>query len=163
APHAYRLVRSRSPHDSHGTLEFIHVPAVNEIEPRAAREVVGARQQNGHRVAAQSRPRVARGGAGLEFDLSDLRQRERLPGALRSAVPNEGLVNFAEAQAVVALLEKLAREGVLRDDASGPVAAVTSLYPAQVSLLRALLRQSPALARLASTFTVDEPASLRQR
>src|SRR5262249_29743082 len=36
-------------------------------------------------------------------------------------------------------------------------------YPAQVSLLRALLRQSPALARLASTFTVDEPASLRQR
>lgn len=161
APSAYRLARPTRPTDSGGAIQFIAVPASGEGESHPARETAPARQQNGHRVAAPSRPRV--GGAGLELDLADARQRERLPIALRTVVPNQGLANFAEAQAVIAVLEILARDGVLNDNPAGPAVAVTSAYPAQVAILRGMVRNSPVLSRFAAAVVVDEPAAFRHR
>jgi hypothetical protein len=78
-------------------------------------------------------------------------------------LPERGLVNYLEAQAVVRTLERLAAEPHLRSSRGGdrPRVAVFSLFPAQVQLLRHLIRQAPALAAL--DLEVDVPAALRQR
>src|SRR5438309_11842006 len=47
--------------------------------------------------------------AGLEVDMADVSQRDRLPSEVRSALKaTEGFANYAEAQAVVRALTRLA-------------------------------------------------------
>jgi hypothetical protein len=111
-----------------------------------------------------------KGGAGLEIDLADPRQRTRLPSNLGVALPSQGFVNHLEAQAVVRTLEAMAAEpthwpglDVLTGNPERPVVAVLALYPAQVDMLRELVRQSPNLAAAAFTVVVDGPAALQER
>jgi superfamily I DNA and/or RNA helicase len=96
----------------------------------------------------------ARGGAGLELDLTDFRQADRLPAEVRPVLPRTGYVNYLEAQAVVRVLARLAAEG-----ASGcqpPRVAVLALYEPQAALIRRLAGTLP------SAPTVTVPAALRQ-
>jgi hypothetical protein len=114
---------------------------------------------------SRARLRDARGGAGLEVDLDDLRHRDRLPTEVRAVLPERGLVNYLEAQAVVRTLERLAADPLLQGSAGAarPQVAVLSLFPAQVQLLRHLIRQAPALAAAGLDVAVDLPAAFRQR
>jgi hypothetical protein len=111
-----------------------------------------------------------KGGAGLEIDLADPRQRTRLPSNLGVDLPSRGFVNYAEAQAVVRTLEAMAAKPADWPGLDGgmghsnqPVVAVLALFPAQVELLRGLVRQSPSLAAAAFTVVVEGPAALRER
>jgi len=81
------------------------------------------------------------GGAGYEIDLADPRQRAALPNDFAD-LPASGFVNVMEAQALVKYLEPLAGNGL----------AVTSPFPAQVSVLRRLLARS---ARLTAVPVLD--------
>ena len=105
-------------------VEFVPVPPLTDG------------RRNGH---APRLPPEPRGGAGLEIDLADPRQHARLPDELRAALPERGLVNPAEAEAVVRLLTCLAADG-----APGPV-AVLALSAAQAELIRRLARSAPGL------------------
>jgi hypothetical protein len=137
------------------------------------------------------RLRAVKGGAGLELDLADQRPIEHLPAGLRAALPRHGLVNYLEAQAVVRHLETLANDAAFLSACSrwrqrrawpcehgyappspdcdcpppenGPAVAVMALYPAQVELLRHLIRQSPALAEGRFPVEVGTPAAFHQR
>jgi len=102
-------------------------------------------------------PLPRKGGAGLELELADPRQRERLPADLRAVLPNHGFVNYPEAQAVVRTLVGLSKEFGDRQ----PVVAVLAVYPAQADLIRRLLRLEPAL--IGQEVQVDIPAAFRQR
>jgi hypothetical protein len=93
-------------------------------------------------------------GAGLEADLADGRQRGQLPPELCDGLPERGVVNVAEARAVVGVLGRLAAEG-----APGPV-AVLALSAAQAELIRRLARAAPGLP---ADLVIDVPAALRQR
>ena len=133
-------------------------------------------------------PEGRRGGAGFELDLSDSTHSEHLPAPLRSLLPRRGLVNYFEAQAVVAALEALVTDSVFRADVAawqsqhpenGPALVATALYTAQVQLLQLLVGQSRPLAqaglnRVAEgcfrvegdrpfAVWIDVPAALRQR
>jgi hypothetical protein len=98
-------------------------------------------------------------GAGLELDLAAPRLDGCLPSELRAGLPHQGFVNYLEAQAVVRRLEALVGQD------SGRLAgiAVIALYPAQVELIRRLLRQSALLRGTAAPITVDLPAAFQQR
>jgi hypothetical protein len=126
-------------------------------------------------VAAQ-RVRAPRGGAGLEVDLADPRRLEPLPAELRPRLPQEGLVNYLEAQAVVRRLEALLTEPdvlagparcpqatVCHADAHCPAVAVMALYPAQVELIRRLIEASPCLASAPARVEVGLPSAFRHR
>lgn len=76
-------------------------------------------------------PRLS--GAGLEIDLGDSRRRSELPTDWSSALPGQGLVNRAEAEALVQFLPSVRRQY------PGLTVGVSSLYPAQLSLLRYLI------------------------
>src|SRR5262249_56285731 len=86
-------------------------------------------------------------------------------------LPNQGLVNFLEAQTLVRRLETVAADAEFRASlqrsASCPSdcadVAVLALYPAQAELIRNLLRQSPALAAARLNIEVAVPAALRPR
>jgi hypothetical protein len=130
-------------------VEFVPVPA---LLPEA-----GHRADNGRRNNGPSRPRFGKGGAGLELDLSDPRHRDRLPSELRPELPDSGLVNYLEAQAVVRFLESLAAN---KSDVR-PSVAVLALYPAQAELIRCLVRRSPSLAP--QELCIDVPAGFRER
>jgi hypothetical protein len=139
-------------HTNGSTPAFLFVPVPAQgADP-------GPRTENGRRGGGggPQRPRPARGGAGLELDLSDLRHRDRLPSELRPELPETGLVNYLEAQAAVRFLETFAAAG-----ASRPSIGVVGLYPAQVELLRRLVRRSAALAAL--DISIDVPAAFRER
>lgn len=99
-------------------------------------------------------PRPPRGGAGLELDLADGRQRSRLPAEVAVGLPASGVVNFFEAQAVVRKLEALARGGRTS-------LGVLALYPAQATLIRLLANQSKLLATL--QLPIGTPDTFRQR
>jgi hypothetical protein len=152
-------------------VEFVPVPELREAagtrEPRNA-------GLGDSKFGGTTNPRPAalprRGGAGLEIDLAEPRQRERLPPELRSDLPNQGLVNYAEAQAVVRTLAALVKEsggGALIDkERRGivqPTVAVLALYPAQAALIRGLMRQNPALAAIGVEVEVGVPTDFRQR
>jgi hypothetical protein len=134
------------------------------------------------------RLRALRGGAGLEMDLADSRPVEHLPAELRALLPRHGLVNYLEACAVVTALESLLADAAFAQavaswqssraaccqtgspcqpaagsPAHGPAIAVIALYPAQVELLRLLLRRSPAVAGCTWPIEVGLPAAFRQR
>jgi hypothetical protein len=137
------------------------------------------------------RLRAVKGGAGLELDLSDNRPLEQLPANLRAMLPRQGLVNYLEARAVVRRLEALANDAAFRSACAswgqrrawpcehgsaalapdcncplpdgGPAVAVMAPYPAQVELLRHLIRQTPALADGPFPIEVGTPAAFHQR
>jgi hypothetical protein len=134
-------------------VEFVAVPP---LERGKGRNDMGARP-NG---AA-----LPRAGAGLELDLSGPRHPDRLPTPLRGLLPSEGLVNYLEAQAVVRKLAELRADPSLRATGAGPrpMVAVMALYPAQVTLLRELLRQAGAPAADGPAVEVDLPQAFRQR
>jgi hypothetical protein len=99
-----------------------------------------------------------KGGAGLETDLSDPRQRTRLPPDALAALPSRGVVNYPEAEAVVRTLQTLATDSSLTRSIF-----VVALYPAQADLLRAMVKQSPALEGFAARICIDTPGAFRKR
>jgi hypothetical protein len=137
------------------------------------------------------RLRTVKGGAGLELDLGDNRPLEHLTADLRAVLPRHGLVNYLEAQAVVRRLEALANDASFlaactrwrqrrawpcehgcappSSDCNcplpdgGPAVAVMALYPAQVELLRHLVRRSPVLSEGRFPVEVGTPAAFHQR
>jgi hypothetical protein len=150
-------------------VEFVPVPPLCDDARTPAAVAVGRRGGHGrgpgpHGVRTAPPPR--KGGAGLELDLADPRHRSRLPGELASALPNQGIVNYLEAQAVVRALETLAVDPALDGAArpcGTPALGVVALYPAQASLIRLLMQQSPVLAAADVEIVVDFPAGFRQR
>jgi len=142
-------------------VEFLAVPPLGDSGSRRAPDGP-ARPENGRR-AGPTRPRTFRPGAGLELDPADPRQRERLPAELRNQLPAQGLVNFPEAQAVVRVLEALTPGRGTPPLGQQLVAGVTALVPAQVELLRCLVRQSSVLGTGRLPLQVDEPLAFRQR
>jgi hypothetical protein len=104
-------------------------------------------------------PALPRAGAGLELDLTAPRHADRLPTELRAALPAAGIVNYLEAQAVVRKLEELAAGSAGRAAA----VAVMALYPAQVALLREMVRRSPRLAESGLAVEVGLPGAFRHR
>jgi hypothetical protein len=145
-------------------VEFVAVPSLREGDRRS--EVSGGRGRGRSQTATLTRAQVAaparKGGAGFELELTDVRHRDRLPGELRGDLPDRGLVNFLEAQAVVRTLEALADDPAFRAACPDGV-AVVALYPAQARLIRLLVRQSPALAAAGLPLVVDVPEAFRQR
>ena len=154
-----------------GSVEFVPVPAGRQSTAAQTPGNGGGRRGLGTaRPGARSAVPSHKGGAGLELDLADLRQQDRLPADLRSHLPNEGFVNYPEAQAVVAALADLVKEtglGELGGDheliARQPAVAVVALYSAQAELIRRLIRQDPRLAPLDRVVEIGVPAAFRQR
>ena len=113
-------------------------------------------------LASRVRPRL---GAGFEVDLGDGRRLDAIGSELRSGLPPRGIVNLSEARLVVQTLESLAAESPcfpLAGDVE-PHVAVLSLYPAQVELLRLLIRRSTALAESGLRILVGLPSALTHR
>jgi hypothetical protein len=149
-------------------VEFIPVPPLGD-DGRTPAAVGAARRGGQGRASGSHGIRTApprKGGAGLELDLADPRHRSRLPAEFACALPNQGMVNYLEAQAVVRALETLAVE-LARDGAARPggipALGVVALYPAQASLIRLLMQQSPSLAAADVEVVVDSPTGFRQR
>jgi hypothetical protein len=123
------------------------------------------------------RLRTAKGGAGLEMDLAAPRRvgaAGSLPDELRTALPPQGIVNYAEARAIVEALERLARDPIFaplanagdseaRRVISGPKVAVISLFASQVELLRRLIQRSAVLAGSPLAIEVGLPGAFQQR
>ena len=129
------------------TLEFEAVPPLKET---------GRAEPSGgaHRI----RP------AGLELDLSEPRNRDRLPLELRAGMPPQGIVNLQEAQSLVRKLVELERAGLLPPVYAGAVSVfVVALYEAQAELIRRLLRNSPSLASWADAIEVNVPQAFAHR
>jgi hypothetical protein len=137
---AYRVSGTN---DCSNSFEFVPVPAAN---PDSDGDHDNPRRGNG------SRP--SRGGAGFELDLADGRHRDRLPSELRPALPERGLVNYLEAQAVVRYLERLAAEV---ETGERPTVALISPYAAQVELLRQMTAQSSGLASSRLDVSIELP------
>jgi hypothetical protein len=154
-----------------GSFEFVPVPAECDSPRPQARDNGGAGRRGMETARPGSRAAMAsrKGGAGLELDLSDPRHRARLPAEVRNQLPNQGFVNYAEAQAVVQNLAELFSEGI--DELGGdhqsvrrqPAVAVLALYPAQADLINLLVRQDPALAALDHAIEVAVPYAFRHR
>jgi hypothetical protein len=146
-------------------VEFVPVPPLRDRHESPKGAATSSVQG---RPGPSSLPR--KGGAGLEVDLADPRQRARLPGSLAAQLPGRGFVNYAEAQAIVRALENLAANPdcwPLHDRSDPPPArplvAVMALYPAQVELIRLLVQQSAALKPLAADIDIAAPAAFRER
>jgi hypothetical protein len=113
-------------------VEFIPVPALAN-EPLARRR--GDVGLNGQ----QRRLPPLRGGAGFDIDLSDPRQRDRLPADLLPILPPRGFVNLPEAEAIVRLVDNLIAD-LPGSPADRPASiAVLALFEAQAALIRHLL------------------------
>src|SRR5207248_3071691 len=132
-------------------VEFVNVANVPELLAAGAR------------TARRGAP--VRGGAGLELDLADRRQFDRIPAELRAALPEQGLVNHREAQAVVCTLERLVGDRA-GNDATEPHAAevaVIALYPAQALLIRQLVESSQVLRESRLRVAIGVPETFRER
>jgi AAA domain len=157
-------------------VDFVAVPGqAATVETRRNGEGE-SRRRGGSSAAVATRPRSLRGGAGLEVDLADSRRIDALPTDLRVLLPAQGLVNYLEAQAVVRTVESLAADpafatavGRWQQSLSGclparhPAVAVIALYPAQVDLIRRLIRRLPHLSSAAVSIEVGLPEAFRQR
>jgi hypothetical protein len=106
-------------------------------------------------------------GAGLEINLADAQQRSRLPPELRSALPSRGYVNLAEAKMVVAALDTLItqRRSQPGHSISPPNIRIvaTAAFPAQVELMRQLIRRDPGLKDWECFVAIEPPCALRGR
>lgn len=142
-------------------VEFVPVPPLETEASGRRREAEGRGRGDGRRPAPAPAARPAKGGAGLELDLADLRHRDRLPAELRPGLPDRGFVNYLEAQAVVRAVAAMLADPSLRS--GKPTIGVMALYPAQVELIRRLLAQVPALAAAGLEVQVDLPSAFRQR
>jgi hypothetical protein len=160
-PAAKHLTGMPSP-DSNGRgshLEFVAVPPTSR----------GGEHDSLVRRSNSSVPR--KGGAGLELDLADPRQRDRLPAELRFDLPKAGWVNYAEAQAVVRTLSSLVADDNTVEQAEScawassqsPAIAVIALYPGQVDLIRRLIDRVPSLARARANLEVGFPEAFMHR
>src|SRR5262249_35406741 len=133
--------------------------------PAPSKQADGNRDRRSNAAA----PALRKGGAGLEIDLADPRQRDRLPPEFRGGLPDRGIVNFFEAQAVVRYLAALAIQppepaGNSAEPATaGPSMAVLALYGSQADLIRRLVAQTPALASPRFKLEIGTPALMRQR
>jgi hypothetical protein len=98
--------------------------------------------------------------AGSEIDLSAPRPTDRLPAGLGHGLPPRGFINYAEAQALVARLESIARK-----DVNGHAChiAVMALWESQVELLRRLIAQSEVLRSSRCALHVALPSRLPRR
>jgi hypothetical protein len=170
-PSAYRQAGRTASRDgppategaSRSVVEFLPVPPVP-----SARAQPGPRGPGGPN--GNHRPRgPAKGGAGLELDPADVRQRERLPSALSAGLPGSGRVNYLEAQAAVGVVQSLLADRSLASQArdalppNDPIIAVLAPYAAQAELIRRLLAQAPGVASSALRVEVGVPADFRQR
>jgi hypothetical protein len=94
-----------------------------------------------------------------------------MPAEVRAALPGHGLVNYPEARAVVQALEALLADEAFRAASADwqrralgcPSVAVMALFPAQVELLRILVRRSAGLAGSGVPVEVGPPAAFHQR
>lgn len=95
-------------------VEFVAVPAMIDQRTDPRRQGEPDRRGGGTATLA-ARARQARGGAGVEIELSDLpagdprgvRRNDVLPADLRAVLPPAGLINLVEARAMLAALEDL--------------------------------------------------------
>jgi hypothetical protein len=171
-------------------VEFVAVPPLTVAEKPHFSEQ--SRPRHGETAVSMRAPRLSsvKGGAGLELDLADHRPLEQLPPDLRSLLPPRGLVNYLEALALVKRLEMLPDEEDFRSACAewrqrrlspcelgcvsptactcphpprGPIVAVMALYPAQVELLRHLLRRSASLSVSEVSVEVGPPSAFAQR
>jgi hypothetical protein len=174
-------------------VEFVAVPTLGSLEEQRRPEPSAhSYGQRGHTAVTVRAPRLRaiKGGAGLELELADNRPLEQLPSELRSVLPRQGLVNYLEARALIAHLERLVRDEAFRracehwrhrrlwpcehgctspsicacpqPDNGAPV-TVMALYPAQVQLLRHLIQQSPHLAAAPFAIEVGLPSAFYHR
>jgi hypothetical protein len=148
------LVASGVSPNGFAAVEFVAVPSLKAVE--GGRRNLNQRQES---VVPGPSAWPRKGGAGLELDLTDPRNRERLPPEIRTRLPSQGFVNYPEGQAVVQGLATVAAE--IANGRAGPRIAVLALYPAQVELIRQLIQQSPLLADL--DVEVVTPNCYRQR
>ena len=167
---------SALPGETLGRLEpaadFVAVPGfVAEDSP--LHQETGSRRHAGGTATIAARPRTARG-AGLEMELEDSRRIDLIPGELRPLLPAQGLVNYLEAQALVAAVEKLladpttlqeSRRWLENQRIAGrhPFVALVALSAAQVELLVCLLQRLPQLASCSGLIEVGVPGSFQQR
>jgi hypothetical protein len=155
-------------------VEFVPVPSlVAELDSRRRVETDSRRRSGG--TATAPRLRAVKGGAGLETELGAARRPDVIPSELRDALPEQGLVNYLEARAVVHDLEALATDPVFRDDAErwsqsecgrhgrGPAIAVIALYAAQAELIRQLVSRVPALIACPLAIEIGTPDRFQQR
>jgi hypothetical protein len=127
-------------------IDFVAVPAMPD-SVRAERAGV-----------SRARP------AGLELDLSEPRNRERLPPELRSGLSSQGFVNLAEAEAIINRLAELDRAGLLSLTSAVELPVfVVVLHESQVALIRRLLRATPVLAARSQSIEVDVPRAFAHR
>jgi hypothetical protein len=147
-------------------VEFVAVPPLtNRDQPAKSRDRVETP------AAATVHPWSRRGGAGIELDLADARQRDRITAELRNRLPREGIVNLVEAQAIVRALSTLAVQ--VSRDGHGPArhrhngacveVAVMALYSAQAELIRGLVERAPVLASAPLKIQIGVPAHFRHR
>ncbi|VTS04680.1 unnamed protein product [Tuwongella immobilis] len=109
-----------------GIVRFKPVPATADSHPkRAAR----------HDDAPFRDPLQC--GSGLDTDLSDPRQRAKLPARIAEALPPFGFVNLTEAHTIREWCQALAESAPLQR------VVVSALYQAQVQLIRELWLREP--------------------
>jgi hypothetical protein len=140
----------------------VFVPVVGKLSDETQADVrqAGGAKHNRKRTAAASTNHVT--SLALECNLSDPRQRSTLPEHLRTLLPRDGIVNLAEAQAVIHSLESLIQDPSLRAHASQggrPVVGVIALYSAQAELIRRLIQLSSALSAAEIEFVVADPTA----
>jgi hypothetical protein len=175
---------------SHPPVEFVAVPS---LEGRHRADTDAPWHGGAQAAVSVRAPRLrsVKGGAGLELDLADHRPLEQLPANLRAILPRQGLVNHLEACALVKRLESLRHDETFqaacerwrrrrpwacthdcatpsaacdcsRPD-STPLVGVMALYPAQVELIRHLIRQTPALVECPFAIEVGLPSAFHHR
>jgi hypothetical protein len=152
--------------DGHtAAVEFVPVPSLAcNGESQKLSKIPAVKPDAGRRVAGSLRPRVPKAtGAGLELELGDPKQRDRLPAEVRPALPQQGIVNWAEAQAIIQVLEDLAQRSAQENAQTTPAVGVIALRHAQVELIRTLIGHSPLLASSRLAISVGEPSAFQQR
>jgi hypothetical protein len=157
---AVELVPVDSPFDRGPLSRRLHEQEPRWSEPSGTASGIGT-------ATLAPRLRTAKGGAGLEIDLADPRRREIIPAEVRSSLPAQGVVNLAEARAIVQTLEAMVGDPAVPGGAcsgtANPTVAVMSLFPAQVALLRSMIQRSSVLSGARISIQVGLPAAFHQR
>jgi hypothetical protein len=91
-----------------GPVRFVSVPGLADHGEGRRRGGGDSRRQGGATAVAVRSSSVR--GAGLETDLADPRRPDLLPGELRPLLPQQGLVNYLEAQALVRAVNALVED-----------------------------------------------------